>query len=395
MLGVRPLILVAEVFPPAIGGSGFLLEQVYARLASTPVHVITHGATGLGSERREPFEVHHVPMLAAHWGLGGFGAATRHVRVAGKIRRLSRAIDGGGDQFGNLIHCARPLPEGLSARIAFPGRKRPYLCWTHGEELGFVSTSRELSLLTRWVLAGAAAVIANSHNSARLLTQQWGVPAARTHVVHPGVDPQRFTVAARPADLRSRLSPENEIVLLSVGRLERRKGHDTALHALAQLRRQGRRVRYAVVGEGPERARLESQVRELGLGDAVVFAGAVSGDDLPAWYAAADIFVLPTRSDGAGFEGFGIVFLEAAAAGLPVVAGRGGGVPEAVEEGVTGALVSGIDVNELAGVLDGLCESPTRRRQLGLAGRDRVVTTFGWQQSADRLMSVCGDLQGA
>jgi len=394
MLWVGPIILVAEVFPPAIGGSGFLLEQVYSRIASSRVHVITHGATRLGPQRRERFEVHHVPMLAAHWGLGGFGAATRHVRVAGAIRRLSRAVDG-GDHPASLIHCARPLPEGLSARIAFPARKHPYLCWTHGEELAFASTSRELSLLTRWVLAGASAVVANSHNSARLLTGQWGVPAARTHVVHPGVDAQRFAVGAYAAELRSRLSSTDEIVLLSVGRLERRKGHDTALHALAQLRRQGRRVRYAVVGEGPERARLESQVRELGLGDAVVFAGAVSGDDLPVWYAAADIFVLPTRSDGDAFEGFGIVFLEAAAAGLPVVAGRGGGVPEAVEDGVTGALVSGTDVGELVGVLDGLCESSTRRRQLGVAGRDRVVATFSWQQSADRLMSVCRDLQGA
>ena len=84
-------------------------------------------------------------------------------------------------------------------------------------------------LLTRWVLAGAAAVIANSHNSARLLTEHWGVPAARTHVVHPGVDSERFSAGAHSADLRSRLSPDGEIVLLSVGRLERRKGHDTAL----------------------------------------------------------------------------------------------------------------------------------------------------------------------
>ncbi len=178
-------------------------------------------------------------------------------------------------------------------------------------------------------------------------------------------------------------------MLLSVGRLELRKGHDTALDALSQLRRQGHRLRYAIVGDGPERPRLETQVRDLGLGDAVVFAGAVSGEDLPAWYAAADIFVLPTRSDGVGFEGFGIVFLEAAAAGLPVVAGRGGGVPEAVEDGVTGTLVSGLDASELASALDELCRSPERRRQLGRAGRERVVASFGWQQAAERLMAVC------
>ena len=126
-----------------------------------------------------------------------------------------------------------------------------------------------------------------------------------------------------------------------------------------------------------------------------MFAAAVTGEDLPAWYAAADVFVLPTRSDGAGFEGFGIVFLEAAAAELPVVAGRGGGVPEAVEDGVTGTLVSGFDVAELALVLDGLCRSPARRRQLGQAGRDRVVAGFGWQQSAEGLMAVCRRLDPA
>jgi phosphatidylinositol alpha-1,6-mannosyltransferase len=113
-----------------------------------------------------------------------------------------------------------------------------------------------------------------------------------------------------------------------------------------------------------------------------VFAGAVVADELPAYYAAADIFVHPNRIENGDFEGFGIVLLEAAASGLPVIAGRTGGTPEAVEEGITGQLVSGIDVDELASALRGLIRAPERRRQLGGAARRRVLSRFSWERAA-------------
>ena len=256
------------------------------------------------------------------------------------------------------------------------------VCWLHGEELGFTSTSRELTWLARRVYRGASMVFANSHNSARLLTRNWGVPEAKVRVVHPGVDAERFRPDVDGAALRSRVAAPADVVFLSVGRLQRRKGHDLVLQALARLRARVPGVRYVIVGDGPHQRQLEADVQTLCLTDIVHFAGPARAEDLPAWYAAADVFVMPNRADGVDFEGFGIVFLEAAAAGKPVIGGRSGGVPEAVEDGVTGRLVDGTDIAELEVTMAALAGSSHLRVQYGAAGRERAVREFTWERAA-------------
>jgi phosphatidylinositol alpha-1,6-mannosyltransferase len=378
------ILVVSEIFPPAIGGSGALLENVYRRISDVPLRVLAHGTptAQVPADRVGALDVSLVSMSAPDWGVVRPAALRRHVRVARAIRRRMRG-------WPCAVHCARALPEGLSAALGVIGSGAPYVCWTHGEELGFASTSRELTWLARRVYARATAVIANSRNSARLLESTWAVPPHRIHVVYPGVDADVF-VPGRDAAMRGdRLrAGRDDLVLLSVGRLQRRKGHDLVLQALPRVRDAVRNVKYVVVGDGPHRSTLETQAQALGLGDIVQFHGTVGGDDLPRFYAAADVFVLPNRDDGVDFEGFGIVFLEAAASGLPVVAGRSGGAPEAVEDGVTGVLVSGIDPEELASSLIRLGESADLRRRLGEAGRARVVTRFTWQASADAVRSL-------
>jgi len=129
-------------------------------------------------------------------------------------------------------------------------------------------------------------------------------------------------------------------------------------------------------------------VREAGLGTQVTFLGALNDAALPGLYAAADIFVMPNRTDGVDFEGFGIVFLEAAAAGLPCIAGNSGGAPEAILDGETGLLVSGTNIEELLECMRKLACSPELRRRLGLRGRDRVLDAFTWQHGSRRLRQV-------
>jgi phosphatidyl-myo-inositol dimannoside synthase len=366
--------LVSEVFPPAIGGSGVLLENIYRRLPR-PVTVLTDGDPTTAVERRGPLTVHHVPMRAADWGLLRPSCLRRHLRVAGAIRR--RSPTGGG-----VVHCGRGLPEGLSARLARIAGGAPYVCWTHGEELGFASTSRELTALMRRVLADARVVIANSANSKGLLVDRWHLPDQKVHVVHPGVDTERFHPGENGHDLRQQFAAPGDVVFLSVGRLQRRKGHDTVIAALAQVRQVLPQVRYVVVGDGPERSALQEQACLAGVADITHFVGAVPEADLPRWYRVGDVFVLPNRADGVDFEGFGIVFLEAAAAGLPVVGGRSGGVPETMIEWETGRLVNGTDAGELAAVMSELTRSPEQRGWLGRAGRERAVTDFSWTRAA-------------
>jgi phosphatidylinositol alpha-1,6-mannosyltransferase len=374
------ILLVTEVFPPAIGGSGVLLENVYRRLTATPVTVLTDGASAGLVEIRGGLETHQVPMRAHDWGLLRPSCLRRHLRVARAVHRLTPAQ--------GIVHCGRGLPEGLSARMARAASGAPYICWTHGEELGFASTSRELTWLIRRVFADARAIIANSRNSKRLLVERWGLGDPKVHVVHPGVDVARFHPGIDGDDLRARYARQGDVVFLSVGRLQRRKGHDTVLAALARLRQSVPQVRYVIVGDGPERAALEQLARDAGVADITHFVGVVPEDELPRWYRACDVFVLPNRTEGVDFEGFGIVFLEAAAAGLPVVGGRSGGVPETMIEGASGHLVGGADAGELASILTELARLPELRRRFGARGRQWMEAEFSWARAAEQVANL-------
>jgi phosphatidylinositol alpha-1,6-mannosyltransferase len=250
-----------------------------------------------------------------------------------------------------------------------------------------VDSSRELRFLARRVYCAADFVIANSDHT-RSLVRRLGVPESRVHVVRPGVDIDRFRPGIGASALRAEFAPHRELILLSVGRLQRRKGHDLVLDALAKLDPAVAPLKYVIVGDGAERNALEARIAAAGLRSRVRLVGGVSDEDLPAYFAACDIFLMPNRVDGVDLEGFGIVFLEAAASGKPVIGGMTGGVPEAVERGVTGLLVRGDDADELAAAITVLASSPELRARMGAAGRDRVVREFTWDRGASELDSI-------
>jgi phosphatidylinositol alpha-1,6-mannosyltransferase len=300
-------------------------------------------------------------------------AFANHLRVASETRRL-----GGRGQV--IVHCGRALPEGVAACISHHLGGPSYLCWAHGEDITTAHQSRELTWLMTRVYRDAAANIANSQSTARMLVDL-GMPSDRVHVIYPGVDVQRFQPHLDATDLRAQFASDGRIILLSVGRLQRRKGHDLAIEAVSRLR-ETVPLRYLIVGDGAERRHLERLVAEHRLQDHVCFLGEVPAPDLPHYYAACDIFLLPNRIDEGDVEGFGIVFLEAAATGRPAIGGRSGGVPEAVLDGETGRLVSGTEAGELAATIQGLASSPETRHAMGTAGRERVCRSFTWERAA-------------
>jgi len=381
---LAPILLVSEWFPPAVGGSAVLLSNVYSRVPDVTVLTVSQQAAVASTSAEYARIVRR--RFGTGLGLLNFQSGLGHLRLAREIRAL--------DPTGRaVVHCGRALPEGTMAWLSSFGR-RPYLCWTHGEELPIAQASRELRWLLGQVHRGAAGLIANSHNTARLL-RDLGNAADRVHVVHPGVDVTRFTPVARSESLHQRLRGRFPLLLLSVGRLQARKGHDLVLRALGRASSLGTPLpfRYVVVGDGPEGPRLRTLAADLALGDSVEFAGAVPPDELPAYFASADVFVHPNRVEGSDFEGFGIVFLEAAAAGVAVIGGRSGGVPEAVEDGVTGLLVSGQDTDELRAALVALADSGNRRREMGAAGRARAIEQFTWERAARQVQKIDRDVR--
>jgi phosphatidylinositol alpha-1,6-mannosyltransferase len=378
-------LLVSEVFPPKTGGSGRWFWEVYRRLPRERFLI----AAGT-DPRQEAFDQTHdrrvlrVPLSFPTWGLAS-GAGVRHyARACCTLGALADA------ERVSRLHAGKCLPEGLLALGIRHWKGLPYAVYVHGEELSVARTSRELRWLTCRVLHGAARVIANSRNTERLLRDAWRVPPTRLRLLHPGVDTEFFAPAERDAAARERLGWGERRVVLTVGRLQQRKGQDCMTRALAVVRKQIPDVLYAVVGDGEERAALEALVRQERLDDHVQFFGAVDDRVLAQCYQQCDLFALPNRRVGEDFEGFGMVLLEAQACGKPVIAGDSGGTAETMAAPETGLVVPCEEPGQLAAVVTELLGDGPRRERMGRAARAWAVERFDWAaltRQADRLFA--------
>jgi phosphatidylinositol alpha-1,6-mannosyltransferase len=373
-------LLVSDLFPPRTGGSGRWFWEIYRRLPRADYCIAAGEA-----ERQQEFDRTHdlrlkrLPLTLHCWGLRGWRG---YWRAVWRLRRLIKA------ERVRVLHCGRALPEGLMA-LALKGCCRvSYLCYAHGEELNHAASSRELTWWVRRVLGSAARVIANSRNTERLLREDWALPAARVTVLHPGVDTRRFVPAERDPQVRARLGWGDRPVILTVGRLQKRKGHDTTIQALSAIRRTVPNVLYAIVGEGEERQPLQELAARLDLTGHVKFHGEPDDDDLVRCYQQCDLFVLANREVNGDIEGFGMVLLEAQACGRPVIAGASGGTVETMRPGETGYVVPCEGPEKLAALAAELLPDRERLTRMGEAGRRWVVEQFDWEsltRQAERL----------
>ena len=182
--------------------------------------------------------------------------------------------------------------------------------------------------------------------------------------------------------------------MVCLSRLVPRKGQDMLIKALPSIRRRVDGAVLVLVGNGPYRDKLRRLAQDCGVADAVTFTGGVAADELPAHHALADVFAMPCRTRGGGMdvEGLGIVFLEASATGVPVIAGESGGAPETVQHNKTGVVVDGNSVGEIARAVTELLTDRDRAAAMGAAGRDWVTTDWRWETLAARLADL---LRGA
>ncbi len=288
-------------------------------------------------------------------------------------------------------------PCGLASLIGLSARglaATPRFVMAHGVEIMESRSSLKKRLRARFafakraVFARARGVFPVSRYTAGLVARECGVPEERLHVVLNGVDTRAFHPAPRSPDLVHRYGLAGRRLFLTVTRLEPYKGVDRAVGALRYLVARHPDVLYLVCGEGGDRPRLEALVRRFGLQRHVLLAGRVPADRLREFYNLADCFVLVSREDRAApeVEGFGIVFLEAAACGVPAIAGRSGGIPDAVEEGVGGWLVDPENEYEISLAMLECLEAPGRAEARGRAALRRVTTDLTWERMASRVL---------
>lgn len=199
--------------------------------------------------------------------------------------------------------------------------------------------------------------------------------------IAPGIDISHFVPDSHPSQLRGELGLLDKVVIVSVGRLVPRKGQDRLIQALPLIREKIPNVHLLLVGEGSYRKTLEKLVKENSATDQVTFVGRVAYSQLPAYFRCGDIFAMPSRSRMAGLEveGLGIVYLEASACGLPVIAGNSGGAPDAVVDGVTGIVVDGTNINEIAAAIVRVLADPARAKAMGALGNEWVASGWSWE----------------
>ncbi|MDR6554428.1 glycosyltransferase family 4 protein [Paenibacillus qinlingensis] len=366
----KKVVLVAGVFPPGIGG----MQSYYYNLSKHTKHEIT-------------------VLAPAYPGSEAFDGQQSFRTVRGAFMRNERAhILSWGRLFRHVRKMMVEEPDvtvygyvliGIIGLLFRVFGKRRYVISTHGMDMLMFRRFIGLNQIVKLILVHADGVLTNSIFT-RKLVEDYGVDPSRIRLVHPGVEAV-FDQRSANVELIRRHGLEDKYVILSVGRLVTRKGQDRVIEAMPEILKHIPNAVYVIVGDGPDRARLEHIVQVNGVSDAVIFIGSISGSEsLNDYYNMADQFIMVCRELEKGdAEGFGIVYLEAASAGVPVIAGRSGGALEAVLDGVTGLLVNPDSHTEIIESVLQLAQDHALRDRLITAGYKRAKTGFQYEVLAE------------
>jgi phosphatidylinositol alpha-1,6-mannosyltransferase len=367
---VRKVLVVTNDFPPRQGGIQSYVYELARRQPpdSIVVYASDHdGAAAFDAEQPFPIVRHPTGLL---------------VPTPSARRRAVAVLKEHG---ASAVWFGASAPLGLMAPTLRRAGAERIVASTHGHEVGWAMLPAARQALRR-IGNGCDVITYIAQYTRARLGNAFG-PHPELVQLTPGVDIETFRRGLDGSAVRARHGLAGRRVIVCVSRLVRRKGQDVLIEALPRIRREVPDAALLLVGSG----RYERELRDLaerdGVAEHVVFTGGVAFADLPAHYAAGDVFAMPCRTRGKGFdvEGLGIVFLEASAVGLPVVAGDSGGAPEAVREGETGYVVGGRDVAALTDRLVRLLQDDALRRDFGTAGRAWVEKQWPWPVLANQL----------
>ena len=371
---MKKTLLLTENFPPKEGGSGRWFWELYSRLPNDKVLIVANDTPeGREFDKTHELDIVRIELESTEWGL----ASTRGLGFYWEtIRKVLKLIKEHGIE---EVHCGRVIPEGVIARALKLLAGARYNCFVHGEDVETAATSREHSLLVKNVCKNASMLICNSENTANIVRKLGFDSGSKCEVLHPGVDTSRFEVAAPNTSFRQQMGWLGKRVLLTVGRLQRRKGQDFLIKSMPALLKEFPDLFYAVVGRGECYDELISLVDQHKLHDNVCVYPDMDDEALIKCYQQCDIFILPNRTIDNDIEGFGMVLVEAQVCGKPVIAGDSGGTRETMNIGKTGHI---IDCSSTENLLKEL--SPILRNREIVDGAvdiaDYAKSRFNWDQ---------------
>ena len=374
-------LLVSYDFPPMGGGIARLTGELAKRYPAGSLLISTGRVPGSAeTDTQLPNRVDRVPInstrLRTIQGL---------VLWSHRVRRLGRSFGPG------FVWCGNFKPAGFPALWLRQREGLPYGVMLYGSELLLlqqrIRSSRRKRAAARAILREASVLTACSDWTRRLCLEVldelgWKPGEIDVRTIVLGTDPVRFRPGLDTTAVRARYGLGRDRWMLTVARLVAHKGIDTGLRVLAALRETHPDLGYLIVGSGPMQSRLEALAQELGVAGRTRFLTGVPDADLPLLYNCAEVYLGLSRPAELLIEGFGISLSEASASGLPVIAGKLGGMPDAVRDGVTGILVESRDVPEVTASVRSLVENPELSRRLGEAGRKAVEDYFNWDRVA-------------
>ncbi|MBB5933436.1 glycosyltransferase family 4 protein [Streptomyces zagrosensis] len=372
-------LIVTNDFPPRPGGIQTFLHNMALRL--DPAQLVVYASTWkrgpegaqacAAFDAEQPFTVVRDPTTML----------LPTPRVTRRASELLRAHGCSSVWFG----AAAPL--GLMAPALRAAGARRLVATTHGHEAGWAQLPAARQLLRRIGEGTDTLTYLGEYTRSRIAGALERRAADRMVPLPPGVDEKTFHPGSGGQELRARLGLAGRPVVVCVSRLVPRKGQDTLILGLPRILSRVPDAVLLIVGGGPYRAELERLARQTNVTDSVRFTGPVTAAELPAHYGAGDVFAMPcrTRRGGLDVEGLGIVYLEASATGLPVVAGDSGGAPDAVLDGESGWVVRGSSPEESADRIVTLLTDPDLRHRMGERGRAWVEERWRWDLLAQRL----------
>lgn len=367
-------LLISEIFPPTHGGSGRWFWELYSRLPREGYIIAAgHSKEAERFDQNHDLNIERLDLSSTSWGIKCITGLKYYWKTFTALKKINKTYN------IKTIHCGRCLPEGVFGYLFFKLYSIPYLCYIHGEDVETASSSRELSFIVNKVLNNAGVLICNSNNTRQILLDNWNTNPEKTLTLNPGVDSEKFIPAEYNQSVRNKLAWADRPVILTVGRLQQRKGQDMLIKALPELIKSFPDILYAIVGDGDEKPVLEELVQQLELQGHVMFMSEISDLEMIQCYQQCTIFALPNRTIEKDIEGFGMVLVEAQSCEKPVIAGDSGGTAETMIIGETGYIVDCTNPEPVAIKLTELLNDNEKINTMGKKARIHAVETLDWK----------------
>ncbi|MFI9232148.1 glycosyltransferase family 4 protein [Streptomyces rimosus] len=375
-------LIVTNDFPPRPGGIQAFLHSMALRL--DPERVVVYASTWKRSQEG-------VAATARFDAEQPFPVVRDRTTMLLPTPRVTRTATALLRRHGcSSVWFGAAAPLGLMAPALRRAGARRIVATTHGHEAGWAQLPASRQLLRRIGEGTDTITYLGEYTRSRIAAALTPAAADRMVQLPPGVDEKTFHPGSGGDEVRARLGLAERPVVVCVSRLVPRKGQDTLIEAMPRILAEVPDAVLLIVGGGPYEKQLHALAVEKGVADSVRFTGSVPWEELPAHYGAGDVFAMPcrTRRGGLDVEGLGIVYLEASATGLPVVAGDSGGAPDAVLDGETGYVVPGGSPTVAAERVIALLKDPEARRRMGERGRAWVEEKWRWDLLAERLKAL-------